>query len=351
MIAPERAARRPRQCVERHHIQSLGLICHELAEDLAGVSLAPLSLPPPGPGQALVRVGAAALNFPDLLMTRGGYQFRPEPPFVIGMEGCGRVEALGQGVQGPWRVGDRVVFGGKTGACATHALVPLDSLERAPESLDDGQAAAYTVGASTAYASLVERAHLRAGQWLLVHGASGGMGMAAAQLGIQLGAQVIATARNVAAHDTLRAMGVRACLGTAAGLHEEVKQLTGGRGVDVVFDPVGGDMFDESMRAVCWGGTILIVGFTSGRIARMATNHALIKNLAILGVRAGEMQRRDAGTGERIRAAIAGLAHAPGMAPVIGARFPLERASEALRALQSRSFIGKIVIENKTGDR
>lgn len=324
---------------------AFGLVCHRLSGDLDGVGLASFELPPPGPGQALVAVSAAALNFPDLLMTQGGYQHRPDLPFVLGMEGAGRVVALGEGSAAGIEVGARVVFNGKTGACATHALLPLDTLSPAPPAFDDAQAAAYPVGAVTAWAGLVERGGLRAGEWLLVHGASGGMGMAAVQLGVRLGARVIATARSAEAHDLLRRLGAVEVLTPAPGWHERVKAVTAGRGADLVFDPVGGDLFDESLRAAAWAGRVLIVGFTSGRIADMPTNRALIKSLSILGVRAGEMGRRDPVLGQRMQAAIWALAAHPDMAPVIGARFRLADGLDALRALRERRFAGKIAIE------
>ena len=324
---------------------AMALVCESLSDDLGGVAVRTVTPAEPGPGQVSVAVGAAALNYPDLLMTRGGYQHRPSLPFVIGMEGCGRIVGIGPEVSERWRLGQRVVFAGKTGACATRTVVDADALVAAPQAFDDAQAAAYPVGATTAYASLCERARLRPGDWLVVHGASGGMGMAAVQLGVRLGARVIATSRMADAPERLARLGAVEWLSPDKGWHERVKAITEGRGADIVFDPVGGDVFDDSMHALRWGGSLLIVGFTSGRVARMPTNLALIKSLTVMGVRAGEMGRRDARLGARIERAIWALAEDPAMAPEIGARFPLEQGLEAMRALQERRFAGKIAVQ------
>ncbi|MEZ5652279.1 MAG: NADPH:quinone oxidoreductase family protein [Burkholderiaceae bacterium] len=326
----------------------IALVCDALTDDLAGVSVRAVARREPAEHEALIEVRAAALNFPDLLMTRGGYQHRPEVPFVLGMEGAGRILALGSPASARFRVGDRVVFHGKTGACATQACVSTDALAPAPAAFDDAQAAAYHVGATTAWAALVERGRLGAGESLLVHGASGGMGMAAVQLGIRLGARVLATARSRVAHARLSALGVESVIVPEPGWHEQVKSLTQGRGVDLIFDPVGGETFDGSLHAAAWGGRILIVGFTAGTAAQMPTNRALIKNLTILGVRAGEMGRRDASLGQRMDRAVRALARHADMAPIIGGRYTLADGLQALRALRDRTHPGKIVIEPRT---
>jgi NADPH2:quinone reductase len=320
------------------------LVCRELADDLSGVGVQALALPPPRAGQTLVRVRAAALNFPDLLMTRGGYQHRPELPFVIGMEGAGEVVTCGSR-DACFNPGDKVCFHGKEGACATHVVVDDDQLAPMPAGFDFARAAAYQVGSLTAYVALVHKGRLEAGETLLVHGATGGMGVAAVQLGRHLGATVIATGTSAGKLALLRGQGIEHCLELAGGFRDRVMQITGGRGVDVVFDPVGGDVFDESLRVMAWDGRLLVVGFASGRIPVAAANKPLIKCFSIIGVRAGETGRRQPDLGRRHRLAIRRLAEVGAFDPVIGARFGLEQGLDALMALQQRGVAGKIVIE------
>ena len=324
------------------------LRCTRLSEDLSGVSLDTVDAPPPGPGEVAVSMRAAALNFPDLLMTRGGYQHRPELPFVIGMEGAGVVESVGEGVTG-WAPGDAVCVAAKTGAVARRALFPAGALAPVPPGWDWASAAGWQVGALTAYVALAVRGRLRAGETLLVHGATGGMGAAAVQLGAALGATVIATGSDPARLEPLRAMGASHLLSSRAPFADQVKRLTGGRGADVVFDPVGGDVFDQSTRAIGFAGRLLVVGFTSGRHPTVAANHVLIKAYSVIGVRAGEWLRLRPQRAPGILAELARLADAGVLKPWIGARFPLARAADAMRALERREAPGKIVVETGAG--
>lgn len=322
-------------------------MCTELAPDLSGLQLLPHPLPPPGPGEVAVRVRAAALNFPDLLMTEGKYQHKPALPFVAGMECAGEVTAVGAGVTA-FVTGDRVCFSGHGGAFTEALVAPAAALRRLPPGLDFAQGAAYGVAAITAWVALVRRAVLQPGETLLVHGASGGTGLAAVQLGCFLGARVIATGSTAAKLEAARAAGAQHLLVAqpgASSLAAEVKALTGGAGVDVVFDPVGGDLFDASVHCMAWGGRLLVVGFASGRIATLPTNLALIKGFSVMGVRAGEYGRRDPVRGEQNRQAIEALAARGVFTPLIGARFPFEQAKEAYRALAGRGVAGKVVIE------
>ena len=321
--------------------------CVRLSEDLSGLQLADWPLPQPGPEDVRVRVHAAALNFPDLLMTQGKYQHKPALPFVAGMECAGVVDAVGREVQ-RWRPGDRVCFGGHGGAF-TEALVAHESkLHPVPEGLDFAEGAAYGVTAITAWVALVRRGALQRGETLLVHGASGGTGLAAVQLGRHLGATVIATGSSLHKLQAARAAGADHLLPLregAAGLADEVKQLTGGCGADVVFDPVGGDLFDASVHCIAWGGRLLVIGFAGGRIATLPSNLALIKGFSVVGVRAGEYGRRDPQRGEENRRAIEALAAQGLFRPSIGARFGFEQAREAYRTLAERRVAGKIVLE------
>ena len=321
--------------------------CVELSEDLSGLRLIDWPLPEPGPEEVRVRVRAAALSFPDLLMTQGKYQHKPVMPFVAGMECAGVVDAVGSAVQ-RWRPGDRVCFGGHGGAFTEGLVAHESKLHPLPAGLDFAEGAAYGVTAITAWVALVRRGALQRGETLLVHGASGGTGLAAVQLGHHLGATVIATGSSLHKLQAARAAGADHLLPLregAAGLANEVKQLTGGRGADVVFDPVGGDLFDASVHCIAWGGRLLVIGFASGRIATLPSNLALIKGFSVVGVRAGEYGRRDPQRGEENRRAIEALAARGLFRPTIGARFAFEEARQAYRTLAARSVAGKIVIE------
>ncbi len=322
-------------------------ICSALSPDLSSLQLRPWPLPEAGPGEVRVRVRAAALNFPDLLMTQGRYQSKPPLPFVAGMECAGEVEAVGAEVA-TLRPGDKVCFGGHGGAFSERLVAPAVQLRPLPAGMDFAQGAAYGVAALTAWVALVRRAALQRGETLLVHGASGGTGLAAVQLGHFLGATVIATGSSAAKLEAARAAGADHLLRLrdgAAGLADEVKRLTGGVGADVVFDPVGGDLFDASLHCIAWGGRLLVVGFASGRIATLPTNLALIKGFSLIGVRAGEYGRRDPQRGDENRRAVEALAARGLFRPHIGARFAFEQAKEAYRALAERRVAGKIVLE------
>lgn len=319
------------------------LVCHALTDDLSGLALRELPCPVPGPGQLLVRVRAAALNYPDLLMTQGRYQFKPEPPFVPGMEGAGEVLAAGDGVR--LRTGDRVMVQARHGALAGMMLANQADVQPVPAGLDFTAAAALQVAALTAWVALVRRARLEQGETVLVHGASGGVGMAAVQLARHLGATVIASGRSPAKLEAVRAAGADHVVASGADMRDQVLALTGGRGVDVVLDPIGGDLFDASLRTLAWGGRLLVVGFVGGRIPEVRANYILIKNISVIGVRAGEEGRRNPAQGAENQAALDRLAAAGVFRPHIGARLPLARAVEGLRLLADAAVPGKIVIE------
>jgi NADPH2:quinone reductase len=324
------------------------LRCERLSDDLSGLCVADVPSAAPGRGEVAVRMRAAALNFPDLLMSRGGYQHKPALPYIVGMEGAGVVEAVGAGVSG-WREGDAVCVSAKEGLLAERAVVPADALSRLPAGWDWPSAAAWQVGALTAYVGLVVRGALRAGETLLVHGATGGMGVAAVQLGAHLGATVIATGSRADWLEALAARGAAHRLASREPFAEAVKSITGGAGADVVFDPVGGDAFDGSTRCIAFGGRLLVVGFAAGRHPVVAANHVLIKSYSVVGVRAGEWLRRRPAEAPAIRAEVARLADAGVFRPWVGARFGLARGVEAMRALAAREAPGKIVVELGAG--
>jgi NADPH2:quinone reductase len=291
----------------------------------------------------LVKNRAACINFPDLLMTEGKYQHRPDMPFIIGMESAGDVVEIGSDVSG-LAVGDRVIVGGKSGAFAEYRAAPASIVRPIPGGLDYAEAAAHTAGLLTAYVALVRLGQVRSGETVLVHGAAGGVGLAAVSLTQHIGGRVIATSASDAKRQWLRdKCGIEHVLDTGENLRDDVKAITGAQGIDVCFDPVGGDLFDRSVRCIGFGGRYLVIGFTSGRIPEINVNYPLIKGFSIIGVRAGEYGRRFPGLGRENIEAIDALA-AAGLKPHIGARFDLSEGLAALRCLQSRNFLGRIAI-------
>ncbi|WIM10492.1 NADPH:quinone oxidoreductase family protein [Enhydrobacter sp.] len=304
-------------------------------------------VPEPGPGEVVIRVGAAGVNFPDVLMVAGSYQHRPELPFTPGVEGAGAIHALGAEVAG-WRKGDRVIFGVRPGAFAQFVKVSVKSpLLRLPDGWSYAEGAGFRVGAQTAYHSLVHRARLGEGEVLLVHGASGGVGLAAVQLGKHLGAHVIATGSDDARLAVVKAHGADEVVNyRTADFVAAVKALTAGKGADVIYDPVGGEVLEKSMRAAAYGARLLVVGFTSGGPSRIMSNHVLIKGLSVLGVRAGETVRRlSPKLGRDYLEELPRLAALGVMRPHISHRFPLDRAADAFQALLDRKVVGKVVLE------
>lgn len=318
------------------------LVVRALSDDLSGVGLTDLPDPVRAPGQLLVRVRAASLNYPDLLMTRGGYQLKPALPFTLGMEMAG--EVVEADADSGFAPGDRVVAGTRLGGFAELVAVDAGAARRAPDDLSLAQAASIGAAYLTAYVGLVALGRLKAGDWVLVHGATGGVGLAAVDLAHALGAKVIATSRSPDKLATLAAeYPVEAAL-PATGFRERVKELTGG-GVDLVFDPVGGDVFDESTRSIGWGGRLLVIGFTSGRIPTVPANVPLIKGFSVVGVRAGEYGRRDPAAGRAASDAVWRLAAESRIRPRVHATYPLADWRAAFDAMAGSRHIGKLVIE------
>jgi NADPH2:quinone reductase len=317
---------------------------HELSDDIDVLKMDEVELPPPGPGELRLALKACSVNFPDILMVQGKYQFKPELPFAPGMEGAGIVASVGEGVT-KFKAGHRVVAGLRTGGFAEEANVSAEACRPIPGSMDFAQAAAFPATYLTAWVALTCRGHLQPGETLLVHGSTGGVGLAAVEMGKLLGATVIATSASDEKLKVVKARGADHVLNVTKGFREQVKDLTGGRGADVVYDPVGGDVFDESVRCIAWNGRLLVIGFTSGRIPTVPVNMPLIKGFSVVGVRAGEYGRRDPEAGRANLEAINRLAAEGKIDPYICARFPLERAVDALRMLQNREAVGKVVIE------
>jgi NADPH2:quinone reductase len=320
------------------------IVCDRLG-DPSVLKIEERPLPEPGPDDVVVKVTAAAVNFPDVLTVSGEYQHKPELPFIPGMEGAGTVHALGAN-RTDWSVGDKVIFGIRPGAFAEYVTVPKKGhLLRLPESWSFAEGAGFRVGATTAYHSLVHRAALRPGEVALIHGASGGVGLAAVQLARHLGARVIATGGDDARLEIVKRHGAHEVVNyRTSDFVATVKALTDGKGADVIYDPVGGEVLEKSVRAAAYGARLVVVGFTSGGPSKLMSNHLLIKALTVMGVRAGETLLRLPQLGYSY-AELPKLAAQGVMRPHISHRFPMERAADAFRALVERKVVGKVVIE------
>ena len=315
----------------------------ELADDYAGCRVTEVAIPEPGPGEVRVRVLAAAINFPDLLQTRGEYQHKPDLPFIGGLEIAGEVDALGPGVEG-FQIGDAVAGGVRGGAFAQYSIAQAEALHHKPKQLSFSQAAGFSAAYLTAYVALVRRAQLQPGEWVLVHGAAGGVGLAAVDHAKALGAKVIATSASDEKLAVVQAeYAPDAVLNVNNGFREAVKAITGG-GADVIYDPVGGDVFDESVRCIAFDGRLLTIGFTSGRRPVLPVNIALITGFSLMGVRAGEYGRRFPQKGAENLAAVWKLVESGAVKPRVDREFPLSDWREAFETLANRKVIGKAVI-------
>jgi NADPH2:quinone reductase len=305
-----------------------------------------LPLPQPGPGQVRVAVRAASLNFPDLLIVEGKYQFKPPLPFVPGAEFSGVVEAVGEEVTG-LRVGDRVAAMGSHGGFATHALVEASRALPVPPGFDLEDAAAFAFTYGTSFHALMDRAALRPGETVLVLGAAGGVGSAAVQIAKAAGARVIAAVSTAAKAQACLSMGADAAIDLSAqGLRESLKALTDGRGPDVVYDPVGGDLAEPAFRSIAWRGRYLVVGFAQGSIPALPLNLALLKGASIVGVFWGEFVRREAAAFGADMQRLAQWYAQGRVKPVIDARLPMSQLPEAYARMASRQVIGKLLLVN-----
>ncbi|MBW2271732.1 MAG: NADPH:quinone oxidoreductase family protein [Deltaproteobacteria bacterium] len=310
------------------------------------LELRELPSPAPGPGQVRIRVAAAALNFADELLCRGRYQLKPEIPFTPGMEVCGVVDACGAGAT--LAPGRRVMAHTALphGGLAEHALAHERDVYVIPPSLPDVHAAGFLIPYQTAHLALHRRGGIRAGDSLLVHAGAGGVGSAAIQLGRAAGARVFATAGGAEKVALCEKLGAELAIDyRSEDFVAAVNAATDGRGVDLVYDPVGGDIFDRSRKCIAWEGRILVVGFAGGRIADLPTNHAFIKNYSVVGVYIGEYNLRDRDYLLDATRELVDL-HASGqLEPLIGARLTLEEVPRAIRDLSSRRSVGKLVID------
>jgi NADPH2:quinone reductase len=296
------------------------------------------------PGNVVVSVQAAGVNFPDTLIIQNKYQHKPPLPFSPGSEVAGIVKAVGAGVA-EWKPGDRVIAQTTYGGFAEEVAPEPGQLIALPEGMDYPQAATLGLAYGTSYYGLIERGKLRAGETLLVLGASGGVGIAAIEIGKILGARVIACASNAAKLAICSEHGADETINYATeDMRARVKAITGGKGVDVVYDPVGGPFSEPALRDMAWGGRLLVVGFAAGDIPKIPLNLPLIKGCSIVGVWWGAFAKRDWNQ-HRANIAQLGRWHAEGkIRPHIWATYPLERAADALNALAQRSVAGKVVL-------
>jgi NADPH2:quinone reductase len=303
-------------------------------------------VPTPADDQVLVRVRAAATNFPDVLLCRGQYQERFAHPYTPGIELCGEVVSVGRAVQG-WAPGERVLGGAAlpAGAFAELALMPAHDVFYAPESLDDAEAASLHVAYQTAWFALHHRARILAGETLLVHAAAGGVGSAAVQLGKAAGARVIAVVGGPSKVAVARGMGADVVVDRGIeDFVEVVKQVTDGRGADVVFDPVGGDSFVGSTRCINFEGRIVLIGFAGGDVPQVRANHVLIKNYSVLGLHWGVYRRRDPELVRACFAELVQLADAGSIKPLVSERLPLTELPSALDRLGAGNTVGRVVV-------
>jgi len=294
------------------------------------------------PGEARVAIRAAGINFPDILMAAGDYQLKPELPFTPGVEAAGEVVEV-NGAAGV-SAGDRVIVKMRHGAYADEAVVtPMQTIPL-PRAFDYAEGATFLAAHGTAYHALVDRGQLRPGEVLLVHGAGGGVGLAAVEMGKMLGATVIAAASSEEKLAVAQAKGAdHLVLYPREPFRDAVKRITEGRGVDVVFDPVGGAIFEDSVRCIAWGARLLVIGFTGG-IGLARTNLLLIKGASVLGVRAGEAVRRNPEAGAVRIGKLLEWAEAGKIRPHISHRLPLEDFAQAMRLLIDREAIGRVAL-------
>lgn len=303
-----------------------------------------VSAPTSGQGQVVIQVAASGVNFPDTLIIEGKYQFKPPLPFSPGSEVAGTVAALGKGVSGV-RVGDRVMAVPGWGGFAEEVAVDAEQLVPIPDSMDFPTAAAFALTYGTAHYALTDRGRLQPGQTLLVLGAAGGVGLAAVEVGAALGARVIAAASSDEKLALCRAHGASEGINySAEDLRERIRALTGGEGVDVVLDPVGGSYAEPAIRGLAWDGHYLVIGFTAGEIPRIPLNLPLLKSSSIIGVFWGAFTARDPRRSREYLQELLRWFEAGKIRPYVSATYPFERAADALNALLARRATGKLVL-------
>ena len=317
------------------------VVCRELGPP-GRLRLEAFEHTPLGPGQIRVAIRAAGINFPDILMAAGEYQLKPELPFTPGMEAAGDVVEVNGVVR--VAVGDRVIVKLRHGGYADEVVVAPSQLAPLPSAFDYAEGATFLAGHGTAYHGLIDRGQLKRGEVLLVHGAGGGVGLAAVEIGKLLGATVIAAASSEEKLAAAKARGAdHLVLYGREPFRDAVKRITDGRGADVVYDPVGGPTFEESVRCIAWGARLLVIGFTGG-IGLARTNLLLIKGASVLGVRAGEAVRKNPALGEARIRKLMEWAEQGRIRPNVSHRVPLEDYAAAMQLLIDRRSIGRVAL-------
>lgn len=319
------------------------IVCHELTGP-AALRLAEVPEPRPGPGQVRIRVRACGVNFADTLITRGQYQKQPQPPFSPGFEVSGEVLELGAGVKGI-AIGDRVIAMTAYGGYAEQVIADISRCVPMPASMSWEHGAAFPVVFGTSHVALWHRARLRAGETLVVHGASGGVGLTAVAIGKQLGATVIATASSLEKLKVAGEHGADHQIDTSLeDVRTRIKELTDGRGADVVYDPVGGELFTASLRSIAFEGRILIIGFASGTVPQIPANHLLVKNVDVIGLNwPAYVELNPHVMTDSFQTLIQWYLDGA-IKPHVSATYPLDQAVEALNQIVSRKSTGKVVI-------
>lgn len=319
------------------------LICREYGPP-ENLRVQDMPNPRPGPGEVVIRVRAAGVNFPDALIVQNLYQFKPTPPFSPGGETAGEVLAVGEGVNRV-KVGEKVIALTLWGGFAEQVLAKQDQVIPMPEGLSYEVAGSLLLTYGTCIHALRDRADLQPGQTVLVLGAAGGIGIAAIELAKALGSRVIAAASSAEKLATCRAQGADEVINyREQNLRDEIKRLTGGQGVDVVVDPVGGDYAEQALRSMAWRGRYLVVGFTDGQIPRLPLNLVLLKGCAIVGVFWGDFIRREPQAAGNDLRDLVELLHQGKIKPLISGRYSLERATEAIVELSRRRAQGKLIV-------
>jgi NADPH:quinone reductase len=297
----------------------------------------------PGPGEIQVRIRARGVQYVDVLMLAGKYQFRPEPPFIPGGEAAGEVVAVGPDVTA-FKQGDRVMSRHSLGALAELGNARAALCDLVPDGMSLESAGVFRGAYSTAYHALLQRGRLKPGEWVLVHGAAGGIGIAAIQVAKQFGAKVIATASGEAKHQACLEEGADFAIEYHGGFVDRVKELTGGRGVDIVYDPIGATVGEDSLRCLAWCGRLLILGFLGGGPSNIRSNYLLIKGIDAVGVRIGGLNEANPALAIANMKELTKLAAEGKLKPRISHRFRLDQAKQALQAVIDRAVIGKAVL-------
>ena len=319
------------------------IVCHEFAGP-AALRLENIPEPRPGPGQVLIRVHACGVNFADSLIIRGNYQRQPAPPFTPGFEVAGEILELGQGVKG-LMVGERVIALTAQGGYAEQVITDAGRCVPLPPALSWQHGAAFPIAFGTSHIALARRARLRAGETLVVHGASGGVGLTAVAIGKCLGATVIATASREDKLQVARQHGADHLIDLSReDLRTRIKELTGGRGADVIYDPVGGELFSASLRSIACEGRLLIIGFASGEVPQIPANHLLVKNVDVIGLNWPAYAEHHPQTMRESLQTLLQWYLAGVITPPVSGCYPLERSVEALEDLLSRKTTGKLLI-------